>query len=174
MPVITSPLSPLPPMAHTYSLASHQNGSLSVFKSFSKERVGVRSCESLPPLRGGQGEYIPPPSSPAQSASALWKTTISCRKITQNPSNSIKNLPLSKEVAAGQGIPTRSRMHVLCPQIRKNCEYQRKITAITIHFSVGKIRNNSDQKKQAKTLQFNLNSMQAPCNFRRLTTHTFH
>ena len=87
MPVITSPLSPLPPMAHTYSLASHQNGSLSVFKSFSKERVGVRSCESLPPLRGGQGEYIPPPSSPAQSASTLWKTTISC---PQNYSKSIK------------------------------------------------------------------------------------
>lgn len=93
------------------------------------------------------------------------KPPFHARKITQNPSNSIKNLfpfqtvnlqsvefsplfpllrgPGGLGVAAGQGIPTTSRMHVLCPQIHNNCEYQRKIAATTIHFSVGKICNNS-------------------------------
>ena len=80
-----------------------------------QERVGVRSWESLPPLRGGQGEYIPPPSSPAQSASTLWKATISC---PQKYSKSIKfnqksiSLPPFKGGAAKRReIPTSSRMH---------------------------------------------------------------
>ena len=101
------------------------------------------------------------------------KPPFHARKITQNPSNSIKNLfpfqtvnlqsveffplfpllrgPGGLGVAADQGIPTTSRMHVLCPQIRKNCEYQRKISAATIHFLVGKICNNSDQKTSETT-----------------------
>lgn len=61
-------------------------------------------------------------------------------------------------MAAGQGILPKSRMHVLCPQIHKNCEYQRKIIATTIPFLVGKICNYSDQKTSENICLINFRS----------------
>jgi hypothetical protein len=61
-------------------------------------------------------------------------------KIRFTPQNYSKSIKLNQNlspfkgargigVAAGRGVLSRLRMHVLCPQIHKNCEYQGKFLA---------------------------------------------
>ena len=80
----------------------------------------------------------------------MYKIRFMAAKILKIHQIQSKNPPFKGGAAQRRGIFPTSRMHVLCPQIRKNCEYQRKISAATIHFLVGKICNNSDQKTSGK------------------------